>query len=116
MPRNEQIISKGINWTVIWLYFILVFIGLIAIFSVEYRAGDDLVKSITGLKTNYSKQLLYLAICIILGIFIPITDSKFFTATSNLFYALGIFLLLVTFVVGKNVNGSRSWIPLGFMN
>src|SRR4249919_527846 len=116
MPRNEQIISKGINWTVIWLYLILVFIGLIAIFSVEYRAGDDLLKSISGLKTNYSKQLLYFFICLVLGIFILITDSKFFTATANLFYVFGIVLLLATFVLGKNVNGSRSWIPLGFMN
>ena len=116
MPRNEQIISKGINWTVIFLYLLLVFIGLVAIFSVEYRPGDDLLKSISGLKTNYSKQLLYLVICLVLGIFILITDSKFFTATANLFYVFGIVLLLATFVLGKNVNGSRSWIPLGFMN
>ena len=116
MARNEQIISKGINWTIIWLYLGLVFIGLIAIFSVEFRPGDDLLKSITGLKTNYSKQLLYLVFCLVLGIFILITDSKFFTATANLFYVFGIILLLATFVLGKNVNGSRSWIPLGFMN
>ncbi|MES2645508.1 MAG: rod shape-determining protein RodA [Bacteroidota bacterium] len=116
MARNEQIISKGINWTIIWLYLALVFIGLIAIFSVEFRPGDDLLKSITGLKTNYSKQLLYLVFCLVLGIFILITDSKFFTATANLFYVFGIILLLATFVLGKNVNGSRSWIPLGFMN
>jgi rod shape determining protein RodA len=116
MARNEQLISKGINWTVILLYLVLVTIGFIAIFSVEFRPGDDLVNSILGLKTNYSKQLLYLTICIVMGIFILITDSKFFTATANLFYAFGILLLLATFVVGKNVNGSRSWIPLGFMN
>lgn len=116
MPRNEQIISKGINWTVIFLYLVLVSIGLLAIFSVEYRPGDDLLRSFTGLKTNYSKQLLYLVICLVLGIFILITDSKFFTATANLLYAFGIVLMLATFVLGKNVNGSRSWIPLGFMN
>lgn len=116
MARNEQLISKGVNWIVILLYLVLVSIGFIAIFSVEYRPGDDLVNSILGLKTNYSKQLLYLTICLVMAIFILITDSKFFTATSNLFYAFGILLLLATFVVGKEVNGSRSWIPLGFMN
>jgi rod shape determining protein RodA len=31
-------------------------------------------------------------------------------------YILGIGLMLATFVFGKNVNGSKSWIPLGFMN
>src|SRR6478736_101178 len=116
MPRNEEIISKGINWTVIWLYLILTIIGFIAIFSVEYKPGTGVLSSITSLKTNYSKQLLYLGICMVLAIFILITDSKFFTATANLFYVFGIVLLLATFVVGKDVNGSRSWIPLGFMN
>ncbi len=101
---------------VIFLYIVLVTIGFIAIFTVEYRPTDDLVASLLGLKTSYSKQLLYLTICLVMGIFILITDSKFFTATANLFYAFGILLLLATFVVGKNVNGSRSWIPLGFMN
>jgi rod shape determining protein RodA len=52
----------------------------------------------------------------VIAIFILLTDSKFFTATPNLLYLLGIGLMLATFVFGKNVNGSRSWIPLGFMN
>ena len=78
MTSNEQLISKGVNWTVIFLYLVLVIIGFIAIFSVEFHPGDDLVKSLLGLKTNYSKQLLYLTICMVLAIFILITDSKFF--------------------------------------
>jgi rod shape determining protein RodA len=45
-----------------------------------------------------------------------LTDSKFFTATANLGYAFGILLILATFVVGKEIGGSKSWIPLGFMN
>lgn len=116
MARNDQIISKGINWTVVFLYLLLVTIGFIAILTVEFRPGDDFLRSLADLKTNYSKQILYLGICLVLGTFILITDSKFFTATANLFYAFGILLLLATFVLGKNVNGSRSWIPLGFMN
>ncbi|MFM9500933.1 FtsW/RodA/SpoVE family cell cycle protein, partial [Streptomyces galilaeus] len=41
-----------------------------------------------------------------------LTDSKLFTAFANLFYAFGILLMLSTFVLGKNINGSKSWIPL----
>lgn len=114
-PQN-QIISKGISWWLPLFYLLLVSIGIIAIFSVEYRPEANLLQTITGLKTNYSKQLLFLAICLVMATLILLTDSKFFTATSNLFYALGIVLLLATFVVGKEINGSHSWIPLGFMN
>ena len=116
MSQPTRIISKGINWLLPVMYLLLVFIGLTAIFSVEYRPDVNILQAITGLKTNYSRQLLFLVICLVLGILILLTDSKFFTATANLSYALGILLLLATFVVGKEVNGSLSWIPLGFMN
>ena len=39
-----------------------------------------------------------------------------FAATANLSYLIGILLILATFVVGKEIKGSKSWIPLGFMN
>jgi rod shape determining protein RodA len=100
----------------IWLYTLLVLIGLVCIFSVEYRANDDVMKSLFEFKKNYSKQLLYLIISVILATFILLTDSKFFTATPNILYITGIILMLATFVIGKTVNGSKSWIPLGFMN
>ncbi|MCU0374430.1 MAG: rod shape-determining protein RodA [Chitinophagaceae bacterium] len=116
MAHQPPIIKKGINWLMIWLYIALVLVGLISIFLVEYRPDMGVVSSFTGLETNYSRQLLFFSICLVMGLLIVITDSKFFAATSNLFYALGIVLLLATFVVGKTVGGSRSWIPLGFMN
>ncbi len=101
---------------IVWLYMALVLIGLLSIFQVEYRPEMNLMDSWTGLKTNYSKQLLFAGICVVVATFILITDSKFFSATANILYALGILLLLATFVVGKTIAGSRSWIPLGFMN
>jgi len=116
MYKNKPVISKGIDWVMIWLYAIIVIIGLICIFSVEFKPVDDFSSTILGFKKNYSKQVLYLGICIIMAIFILLTDSKIFTATPNILYIAGVVLMLLTFVIGKNVNGSRSWIPLGFMN
>jgi rod shape determining protein RodA len=114
--RNEAIISKGIDWTIVWLYLIFISIGVLCIFSVEYRSQDNILQSIIGLKKNYSRQLLFIGISAIVAIFILLTDSKFFTATANVGYVLGIVLMMATFVLGKNINGSKSWIPLGFFN
>lgn len=86
------------------------------IFSVEYRSGDDVIQSFFGFKKNYSKQFYFFLACIILAIFILLTDSKFFTAMANLSYLVGIVLIIATFVIGKEIKGSKSWIPLGFMN
>ena len=113
--RNNSITSEK-DWVLIWLYIFICLIGLICIFSVEYRVNDNLLKSITSLEKNYSKQLFFMAIGAVLATFILLTDSKFFTATPNILYVVGIALMGLTFIIGKNVNGSQSWIPLGFMN
>ena len=116
MLQGNPSITKGKDWVLIWLYATIVIFGLVCIFSVEYKSNDDFFKSLFQFKKNYSKQFLYFGICIILATFILLTDSKFFTATPNILYITGIILMLATFVVGKTVNGSKSWIPLGFMN
>jgi rod shape determining protein RodA len=116
MSKKNAEIGKGVDWILVWLYAILVIIGLICIFSVEYRSTDNLVQSFLGFKKNYSKQFFFFMACIVLATFILLTDSKFFTATANLSYLVGIALILATFVLGKEIKGSKSWIPLGFMN
>ena len=116
MNQQKPEISKGIDWFLVWLYIALCIIGLICIFSVEYRNSDNVFQSLISFKKEYSKQLFFFVISIIIAVFILLTDSKFFTATANLSYAFGIFLILATFVIGKEVGGSKSWIPLGLMN
>jgi rod shape determining protein RodA len=116
MSQQEAIISKGINWAVIWIYLALVAIGFIAIFSVEHKPDENVLQTLAAFKSNYSRQLLFIGIALLVGTFILLTDSKLFTALANLLYAFGIFLMLLTLVIHKNINGSYSWIPLGFMN
>lgn len=116
MYEKKPLISNDKDWMIIWLYIIISLIGLICIISVEYKSDDVFLRSLFAFKKNYSKQFVYLIFCSILATFILLMDSKFFTATPNLLYLLGILLMMATFVVGKTVSGSRSWIPLGFMN
>ncbi len=114
--RNTTAITKGVDWLMIWMYIIFVSIGVLCIFSVEYHNNEDILRNIIGLKKNYSRQLLFIGISAIVAVFILLTDSKFFTATANIGYVIGIILMMATFVLGKNINGSKSWIPLGFFN
>jgi len=116
MYQKKQLISTDKDWITIWLFTIIALIGLVCIFSVEFRSNDDFFKSLFAFNKNYSKQFFYLILCFIIATFILLMDSKIFTATPNILYVVGILLMISTFVVGKTVNGSRSWIPLGFMN
>lgn len=106
-------ISRGIDWWIVLLYAVLVSVGILCIFMVEYRSGSNWLSSLFTGKTNYSKQLWFAGLCTIIATFILLSDSKLYTAFANLLYVFGIFLMLLTFVLGKNINGSQSWIPLG---
>src|ERR1700712_2446787 len=113
MNQKNPAISKGIDWLLVWLYIILVCIGILSIFAATYKEGDDVVKSFLSMKTDYSRQALFFIISGIFGTFILLTDSKFFTATANLSYAAGIMLMLLVFPFHSDIKGTKSIIKFG---
>lgn len=116
MNRNNTGISKGIDQVMIWLYLLLVGIGILAIFSVTYREGDPVLNSFFSFKTDYSKQFYFFVLSAVLAIFILLTDSKFFTATANIWYAAGILFMLLVFPFHSSVKGTESIIRFGSFN
>jgi rod shape determining protein RodA len=116
MNERNISISKGIDWLLVWIYIALAVIGIMSIFAATYREGDNVLQQFLSLKTDYSKQTLFFIIGGIFGIFILLTDSKFFTATANLWYAAGMVLLLLVFPFHTRIKGTESIIKLGFFN
>lgn len=114
--RNPAILKKGIDWSIVGIYFLLVTIGLMAIFAATYTEGDSIIQSFLKFKTDYSKQFFFFLAGLVLGFFVLLTDSKFFSATANLGYAIGIFLLLLVFPFHSNIKGTKSIIELGPFN
>jgi len=104
--------SKGTDLAVIILYLAMSCIGILSIFMVEYNPNSDWATSFISGKTGYSKQFFFLIFCSFIGLFILLMDSKVFTALANILFAGGILLMLATFVLGKEINGSKSWIPI----
>src|SRR6478752_7128694 len=113
MNEKNPTISKGVDWSLAWIYLILVVVGITAIFAVTYKEGDPILQSFFGFKTDYSKQFYFFLASAIIGVFILLTDSKFFTATANIWYAFGIFLLLLVFPFHSSVKGTESIIRFG---
>jgi rod shape determining protein RodA len=113
MNQRNAAISKGVDWIVVWLYIALVSVGILSIFATTYREGDSVLQGFLSLKTDYSRQSLFFIISGILAIFILLTDSKFFTATANVWYAVGMVLLLLVFPFHSDVKGTKSIIKFG---
>ncbi|WP_298736231.1 rod shape-determining protein RodA [uncultured Chitinophaga sp.] len=114
MNDRQQIkLTQGIDWPVMGLYLALVILGLMSIFAAEHREGDNVWYNIMHLNKNYSRQLMWWGVSLVLATIIWLTDSKFFTATANLLYAFGLLLLLLVLGIGRDVKGSHSWLVIG---
>lgn len=113
MSHRRPEISKGVDYSLVWLWALLCFIGILAIFGVTYHDGDSIVQTFLRFRTDYSRQFYFFVASAVIGMFILLTDSKFFPATSNLWYAAGILLLLLVFPLGSKVKGTESIIKVG---
>lgn len=116
MSQRNPEISKGIDWSLVWIYLLLVAIGLTAVYTATFREGDPLVQSFLRFRTDYSKQFYFFVASLLFALFILLTDSKFFAATANLWYLVGILMLLAVFPFHSNVKGTESIIKMGAFN
>jgi rod shape determining protein RodA len=101
-----------IDWLLILLFFALTVMGILSIFAATLRS-EGVLQGFLSLRTDYSRQTLYLVIATVAGTLIILTDSKLFTSTAFLSYAAGILLLLLVFPFHTEVKGTRSILRFG---
>src|SRR6516165_3034823 len=90
-------VSKGVDWLIVVLYLALVCIGILCIFMVEYDPATFKPSSFFEGSANYSKQILFAGLCVVIATFIILSDSKLYPAFANLMYVFGIILMLSVF-------------------
>lgn len=61
-------------------------------------------------------QLSFVVVGILIVFFVSKIDTTLLFSLSKFWYVLSIFLLIVTYFVGRNVRGSVRWIDFGFYN
>lgn len=105
-------VEKGkIDWMTIGFYFLFVILGWLNI----YAASFDL-ENATGLfdlSGRAGSQLVWIGSSLLLAFALLKIDVRFYETYAFLFYLIGIALLLITLVVAKEINGSRSWLIIG---
>lgn len=108
--NTRRPIAVRIDWLVLTLYIILVLVGVIAVYSVEYTSFSE---PFFNFSKSHMRQLTWFMISLVFGLIILLTDSKFFYSVAYLLYFIGLLLLFATFAVGSNVKGSHSFIKFG---
>lgn len=106
-------VLRRIDWLTILIYFALVFIGWINIYSSTYSEEQY---SLLDLTTRSGKQLFFIIVSLVTIVVVLALEANFYERFASLFYLISILSLLGLFVFGKTIAGATSWYDLGFFN
>lgn len=95
-------ILKNIEWGILVCTFLLITIGLVALFSATQNLDYEELK----------KQALWFVISIPVVIFVMIIDYNFYCKISPFLYGISI-LLLIAVLFTEPINGATSWFSIG---
>ncbi|PQJ80510.1 rod shape-determining protein RodA [Polaribacter porphyrae] len=112
MRQERNNIFAGIDWILVILFFALVAFGWLNIYAASKTETDT---SLLSFSTKYGKQLIFISLTIPLIVTILFFNSKFYEQFASIFYFLSIFLLLMLFPFGKEINGAKSWFNFGVL-
>ncbi|MBR1849807.1 MAG: rod shape-determining protein RodA [Bacteroidales bacterium] len=101
---------KKYDWLAIGLYLGIVIFGWLNIYSACY---DPEHAAIFDLTLQHGRQLLWIAMALVLAIVILNVEPRFFADTSYIIYLVVIALLVLTLFIGNETNGGKSWIKIG---
>ena len=109
MTDRNSIIGK-VDWPILLMYFALVIIGWLSIYSAGMSEGHH---AIYDMSQFCGKQMMWIGISVGVGFVILILDAKLFDALAFGIYAVVLSMLVVVLVYGKATNGATSWIDFG---
>lgn len=113
---------KRLDLGIIISFIILSIIGVIMVYSASMvPASKGSLTNGTPIEANYfmKRQFIFfiLSVCIILFISMYFNIKMLRNASTQKFLIVGTFaLLILTLLIGKDVNGSRNWINLGLFS
>lgn len=107
--RQKDNILVRIDWLLVLIYFALVAVGWMSIYSAAYT--DD--TSISMLNLPHGRQQIFIGFSIVLIVLIMALEAKFYERFSSIIYILSILSLMGLFVFGKTIAGATSWYGIG---
>ena len=59
MSQRNPEISKGVDWSLVWLWFLLSVVGIMAIFGVTYHEGDNVIQTFLQIQNRLQPAILF---------------------------------------------------------
>jgi rod shape determining protein RodA len=103
-------IWQGIDKITVLLFLVLLTLGWLNIYAAVYNEEHT---AIFDLSQRYGKQFIWIIAAIVVAIVVVIIDNRFYFFFGYFIYGGLVFLLALVLVLGKEVNGARSWFEFG---
>lgn len=113
MPNRENNWIYKMDWSIVFMYLILVCFGWMNIYSTT--SDSDTIRDVFDFSKAYGMQLIWIATSFLLAFCVLMINSRFYSVFSYFIYFAVILLLVAVLFLGKEVNGSRSWFVIGPM-
>jgi rod shape determining protein RodA len=107
---KNQSIKSTIDWSIVLIYFTLVGMGWMNIYSSSLPLVET---SLLDINQVYGKQLIFIILSIPVILITVNLNAKIFERFSFVFYGIGIILLLGLFVFGSTIKGQTNWYKIG---
>ena len=107
---QSNIKSPNIDWVAILIYLALVVIGWVNIYAAVH---EDSALSDFSMNSRYGMQLIWIGITMCVAVVLLLLDERFYHMLAYPAYIVGIAVLLLVLVAGKEVNGAKAWINIG---
>ena len=108
--RKRESLFGSVDSVALLLYFMLVAVGVVAVFSASWVEGSE---NIFAFSHNYIKQIVWLGISLVMGVVIMLLDRSLWHKIAYFLYAAAILALVATLLFGRTVNGAKAWFEFG---
>jgi rod shape determining protein RodA len=109
VKRSESILLRVDKITLL-LFLVLVILGWLNIYAAVYNEEHT---GLLDMSQRYGKQFIWVVAALVLAIFILIIDNRFYFFFGYFIYGGAVLLLILVLVLGKQINGARSWFEFG---
>lgn len=110
MRKQGNNIFLNLDWILILLYLFLVGFGWMNIYA---TSSTEATREVFDFSTRYGKQLIFIALGLLLIIFTLFFNSKFYEQFASILYVISLILLIGVLIFGKKINGATSWYSIG---
>ncbi len=110
-PSPER--TSSYDYILIALFLSLIAIGWLMIYSVGYKQGYNTDFSDFLFKTPVGKQSVFILVAAFIALLVFSVDAQFWRIFSYAVYGIGLLLLVLVLIFGKNINGAKAWFIIG---